>query len=283
MTDPDRLRGELLSAWEQAAPAWGSRASALRDWGMPVSSWMLDHLQLQPGQRVLELAAGTGDTGFLAAEIVAPGGGIVISSDGAEAMVDLARRRAGELGVRGVEFRELQLEWIDLPTADVDGILCRWGLMLVVDPATCLQECRRVLRPGGRIALAVWDIAEVNPWMTLPRQAVAEASGEAPARTAGPGPFALASADRLRELLAAAGFTEIVIEPVELERRADSADAFLAETLALSKTFSEAWEGLDEGGRERAAARLRELSRGSAGADGQLRIAGRSLVAAASA
>src|SRR5947209_1615933 len=282
--EPDEQRAALREGWERSAPGWAQRAAAVRDWGMPISTRMIDRLNLQPGQRVLELAAGPGDTGFLAAEIVAPGGGVVISSDGAEAMVEVARSRAQALGVRGVEFRQLELEWIDLPTADMDRILCRWGLMLVVDPAACLTECRRVLRPGGRIALAVWDVLDANPWMTLPRQALTEVLPAAAAPPApGPGPFALASAERLRELIEEAGFVEVTVEAVELERRIDHPAAFLEETLTLSESFRRAWDGLDDRARERVAGRLRELSEPMRGPDGDLRIGGRSLVAAASA
>ena len=79
---------------------------------MPVSTWMIDHLALQPGMRVLELAAGPGDTGFLAAELIKPGG-MLISSDATEAMLEIARGRARQMGIDNVEFRQLELEWID--------------------------------------------------------------------------------------------------------------------------------------------------------------------------
>ena len=72
-------------------------------------------------------------------------------------MVDVARARATELGVRNVEFRIIDAESIDVPAAAVDVVLCRWGYMLMADPAAALQETRRVLRPGGRVALAAWD------------------------------------------------------------------------------------------------------------------------------
>ena len=114
--DPDTLRAQMLERWELAASGWGKRAEDVRDHGMPVSLWLIEHLALQPGQRLLELAAGPGDTGFLAAELITPGG-TLISSDGADAMLELARNRAEKLGIHNVEFKSLQLEWIDLPTA----------------------------------------------------------------------------------------------------------------------------------------------------------------------
>lgn len=89
-SDPQALRAELLERWERAASGWGRRAPHLRGFGMPVSAWMIEHAGLQPGQRVLELAAGPGETGLLAAELIRPGG-MLISSDASENMLELAR------------------------------------------------------------------------------------------------------------------------------------------------------------------------------------------------
>jgi ubiquinone/menaquinone biosynthesis C-methylase UbiE len=93
---------------------------------------------------VLELAAGAGDTGFAAASDA----GRLLCTDFSPAMLDVARRRAGELGITNVEFRVLDAEHLDLDTASVDGVLCRLGYMLVADPAAALAETRRVLRPA---------------------------------------------------------------------------------------------------------------------------------------
>ena len=107
---------------------------------MPVSAGVIDALALQPGQRVLELAAGPGDTGFLAAEQIAPGG--LLISSAAQAMLEVARERAARLRITNVEFQQLSLEWIDLPAADVDAALCRWGLMFVTSiPAPRCRRC----------------------------------------------------------------------------------------------------------------------------------------------
>ena len=166
---------------------------------------MVDAVAPQPGERVLELAAGLGETGLLAAELVAPGGEVIIS-DQAEAMLEGARERAAELGIENVSFQVLGGEWIDLPLASVDIVLCRWGYMLMADPAAALAETRRVLAPGGRLATAVWDAIERNPWASLPGQELAE-HGLAPpgAGRRQPGPFALGDAARFAELLARRG------------------------------------------------------------------------------
>ncbi len=123
---------------------------------------MLDAVSLQPGERVLELAAGLGETGMLAAERVAPMGGVIVS-DQADAMLDGARARALQLGLSNIEFQVLGAEWIDLPLASVDAVLCRWGYMLIADPSAALAETRRVLRPGGRLALAGVGLRPAQP------------------------------------------------------------------------------------------------------------------------
>src|SRR6202046_4760187 len=196
--DPDQQRATSREAWEQAAAGWGRLADRGRDWAIEVSATMGGALALQPGQRVLELAAGPGDTGFMAAELVAPGG-TLICSDGAEAMLAVARERAAAQGISNVEFRQLELEWIDLPTADVDAVLCRWGIMLVVDSEAAAQEIRRVLRPGGHAALAVWDEPQSNPWTTVAADALTELGVMAPAQPDEPGMFKLAAKGALEE------------------------------------------------------------------------------------
>jgi ubiquinone/menaquinone biosynthesis C-methylase UbiE len=242
---------------------------------------MVERLELRPGQRVLELAAGPGDTGFLAARAIAPG--TLISSDASEAMVELARARAREQGMENVEFAQLQLEWIDLPAASVDAVLCRWALMLCVDPSAAASEMRRVLRPGGRLAAAVWDTAERNPWATVPGQALVELGHADPPDPERPGMFALAPEARLRELLQRAGFLEVVVEGVDLDRSYATAGEYLAETVDLSALFAEVWERLEERERADVTERVASLSAPYRAADGSLWLPGRSLVAAASA
>ena len=187
--DANAHREASLQGWEAAAAGWVRSQDLLREFGAPVSHWMIDAIAPQPGQRVLELAAGLGETGLLAAELVAPVGGAIIS-DQAEAMLAGARERASELGLSNIEFQVLNAEWIDLPVASVDAVLCRWGYMLMADPAAALSETRRVLRSDGRLAMAVWDSLERNPWAQLPALELGERGLGALPAPGTPGPFA---------------------------------------------------------------------------------------------
>jgi ubiquinone/menaquinone biosynthesis C-methylase UbiE len=275
-------RLQMLERWERGAAGWSRRADSVQEFGMRVSVWMVEHVDLQPGQQVLDLAAGPGDTGFLAAELVKPGGTLT-SSDASRAMLGVAAGRARDLGVTNVEFKQLELEWIDLPTASVDAVLCRWGLMFTLDPAAALQECRRVLRPGGRIAVAVWDAPEHNPWATLATRALVELGHTEPPDPDAPGMFALADADRLQNLLEDAGFVEVMVEPVDLSRTAASADAFVEETLDLNSQFADLRRALSASQWREVMDRIRALSHPFAAATGALRFPARSLAAAACA
>lgn len=279
--DPDQQRAASREMWERAAAGWDRNADRVRNWGMPVSVAMLDGLALQPGQRVLELAAGPGDTGFMAAELIRPGG-TLISSDGAEAMLDVARRRAAEAGLDDVEFVLLDLEWIDLPTASVDAVLCRWGIMLTVDPDAAAREMRRVLRAGGRAALAVWDIPARNPWATVPTQVMVELGHTEPPDRDAPGMFALAGEGRLAGLLQDAGFVEVAVEPVAVERRYQRVQDYIDDTLEMSPTFGNAIKELTEAQRDEVLQRIGDAAARFDGPDGIV-LPGSTLVAVASA
>ncbi len=280
--DPDQLRSQMRERWERSAVGWERAADDVRRFGMPVATAMIEGARLQPGLRVLELAAGPGDVGLLAAELIRPGGTLIFT-DGAEAMVDAARRRAAALGIDNAEFRQMELEWIDLQTASVDRVLCRWGLMFAVDPGASLSEMRRVLAPSGRVALAVWDEAAQNPWATIPTRTLVELGHVEPPDPAAPGMFAQAAPGVLEDLLQSAGFVEVEVERVDVERGATDVDAYIRETVELSSPFSEALSGMDDEQRRAVRSRIGELAQPYARPDGSLRLPGRSLVAAAAA
>jgi ubiquinone/menaquinone biosynthesis C-methylase UbiE len=155
MTPPAEMSGQHETARQQSRAAWGAVA---RGWyaqreelwkaSRPVSEWMVRRLDPQPGDTVLELAAGPADTGLMAARLVGRSGRVIVT-DFTPEMVAAARRRAQELGAQNAEFRVLDAERMDLETDSVDGVLCRWAYMLMIDPSAAFAETRRVLRPGG--------------------------------------------------------------------------------------------------------------------------------------
>jgi SAM-dependent methyltransferase len=214
-----------LSSQEIAA-AWERHRSLLFEGQRQVSEWILDHLDPQPGQTILELTAGPGETGFLSAERVGPTGRL-ISSDLNEGMVAAARRGAEARGLTNVDFRVIDAAAIDLPDDSVDGVQSRFGLMLVPQRDRAFAECRRVLRPGGRLAYAVWGAMDRNPWLTQLVGAVLQHGHAPPGDPLGEGGvFSLAHPDFNRDVLAGAGFTDVVVEEIPGTMRYGSLDEY---------------------------------------------------------
>jgi SAM-dependent methyltransferase len=214
----NEIRQESRERWAGSASGWEERADLLRRMTMRVSTWMVEAIAPQPGHTVLELAAGPGDTGFLAAELIEPGG-TLICSDLVPEMLSVAQRRAEALGLRNVRFRQIDAETMDVEAASLDGVLCRWGYMLMPDGEAALRETRRVLRPGGRLALAAWAEPDANPWTALPpRELVARGRMEPPDPDA-PGQFAWSAEGTIADRLDAAGFVEYEIESLDFEIR----------------------------------------------------------------
>ncbi len=223
--DATEFRQASHSVWEAMAPGWDTRHAWFEERARPVAERMLERLDPAPGQTVLELAAGTGVVGFAAARLVEPGGTVIVS-DFSEGMVEAAERHAAELELGNVECRVLDAERLDLPDDAVDGVLCRWGYMLMPEPEAAFAETRRVLRAGGRLSCAVFGAPELNPWVTLPSRVLRE-HGHMPATDVGtPGILALSDRGRLRRLFGDAGFSEPQIDEVAFTWQFPNLDAY---------------------------------------------------------
>jgi SAM-dependent methyltransferase len=242
--------------WSDAAASW-ARAAEEEETGASgdATPWMLEAAELQPGQRVLELACGAGRVGLQAASRVGPDG-TVLCSDFSQAMVDAVAERVERLGVSNVSTRLLDAQKLELPEDDFDAVLCRFGYMLMADPAQALRESVRVLRPGGRLALAVWGTAEKNPWLWLVIGALIDHLNAPPPEQGAPGPFSLGDHDRLRALVEGAGSVDVEVEDIETEQTYESLEAWWEEILEVSGPLAAMLKALPEEDREAIRARV---------------------------
>lgn len=278
---PEERRRRLEAMSEAMAPGWERRRARIDATLEPVRRWMVRELAPARGETVLELAAASGDTGLEAAAIVG-GEGRLISTDLTPAMVEIGRRRAAEVGARNVEHRLMDAERIDLPDGSVDGVLCRFGYMLMADPAAALAETRRVLRPGGRVALAVWGPPERNPWVATAGRVLVEGGHVPPPSAGDPSPFGLADAGRTAALLAGAGLASARVEEVPVTAAFRDVDDYLSLTEDTAGPLGIALRGLPAGARDDVRRRLDDALAPFA-ADGALALPGVALCAVASA
>ena len=216
----DEVRNRVHRMWGSVAAAWAEHADEVEHRAAAVSRAMVDAVAPEPGQAVLELACGAGALGLAIAERVSPGGSVVLSDVAPEMVAIAAERAAGRRqhgdGPRQVTARVIDLEQIDLPENAVDIVVCREGLMFAVDPGAAAREIARVVRPGGRVAVAVWGPRDRNPWLGILADAIEEHTGLPVPPPGVPGPFSLGAEGALETTLIGAGFEQVRIEEVPL-------------------------------------------------------------------
>ncbi len=192
---------------------WADMQTKLDEMTGPFGAAALASANAAPGEKVIDVGCGCGDTAIALARTVGPGGevqGVDVSSP----MLEVARRRAAETAYAHLTFREADASIAPLPNGR-DLIFSRFGVMFFSDPTAAFQHLRGALRAGGRMGFCCWRHPRENPWAMVPLMAAREALSvnPGPSDPTAPGPFAFADEDRLRGILTGAGFTDINIEP----------------------------------------------------------------------
>jgi SAM-dependent methyltransferase len=223
MTGPNFASAEYAEQWRRGKRLRGEASEA-------VTKMMLDLANLQVGDRVLELAAGMGDLAVMTARRVGPSG-FVLATDISTSMLNLAAETVREAGLTNVETRIMDAENLDVAPDSFNAALSRFALMLFPDRAKALAGVYRALKPTGRFAVSVWSTAEKNPLHGLPL-AIVSRLAKIPAPLPGqPGMFALSGDGMLEECFTTAGFRDVVVRAVPVQRHFPS----IAEAVSAMK------------------------------------------------
>lgn len=206
-----RIRQQQLKHWDAVADGWDAWLAWTERNFSPVTDWFVDAAGWRPGLRALDVACGAGYPALIGAARLRPEG-TQVATDISPAMVAAVSRRAQGAGLLNVECAAMDAEHLQLPDASFDAVTNAYGLMFCPDPQRAVDEAYRVLKPGGRFALAAWDEPSKSPFFTV-ITAVAAPMLSLPVPDPGaPGPFRLASAPLLEGMLRTSGFSSVSVE-----------------------------------------------------------------------
>src|SRR3546814_665593 len=198
----------------------------------PLGRAAMNALTAMPGERILDIGCGSGQTSLELVGAVEPGGE-VLGIDLSAPLLEVAQRRNS--GHQGLRFVQGDAQVFPFAPASFDAAFSRFGVMFFADPVAAFLNIRRGLKPGGRLAFACWRSLEENPTYTLPMQAAAAYLPPVPPNVEpdAPGPFAFANQERVRTILAAAGFEAVNVAPHDEAVGSGSLESALALSLKV--------------------------------------------------
>jgi SAM-dependent methyltransferase len=216
-TDPRTIKEQQKKDWGDAADSWRRNHERLKEVSAPVTSAMLEGALVSPGNRVLDIACGSGIPAIPAAQAVGSAG-FVLATDQAPEMLEVARGNAQSEGVANIEFRLVDGEELNVEPASFDAVTCRWGIMFMPEPVLCLKQAYDALKPDGRLAVAVWGPPDRNPFIGLPIGIARQyyTGPPLPDPTQPGGVFSFANKERLQFVIEQAGFRDIRIDEMDI-------------------------------------------------------------------
>src|SRR6266550_4687334 len=197
---------EQIAEWNGAlGQRWVAMQQEIDRIVVPFGDAALKAAAPQPGERVIDIGCGCGDTSIEIARIVGAAGA-VLGIDVSQPMLEVARSSGALAKCAHLTFRDGDASEAELPT-NTDLLFSRFGVMFFSQPAQAFSHLRQSLRPGGRCVFVCWRAPRDNAWAMTPLSAARTAMGvtPTPADPNAPGPFAFADADRVRALLSGAG------------------------------------------------------------------------------
>lgn len=197
--DPD-----LIHEWSESAPYWEKHREIIRQMFAPVAQALIADAQIASRQAVLDIATGPGEPALSIAALVGPAGE-VIGIDPAPEMVAAACRETERRGLKNAQFRVASASDLPFPADTFDAVTSRFGVMFFPSPIDSVREILRVLKPGRKFALAVWHLAEKNPFFYTVSRVIERHLGSAPPAPDAADAFRFANPGKLLDIVSAAG------------------------------------------------------------------------------
>jgi len=202
---------QVINQWSGSAPYWERHREVIREMFAPITQALVEDAQIHSGQTVLDVATGQGEPALDIAALMALGGRVV-GIDPVAQMIEAARRAAETMGRGNVQFQVAFADQLPFPGHTFDAVVCRLGIMFFPSPVDAVREMLRVLKPDGKLALAVWHFAERNPFHSVVSSVLdryIDSPPQPPEPPDAPGAFRFAAPGKLAGVLAEAGATGV--------------------------------------------------------------------------
>ncbi len=220
----EEIREQQKASWNKFSPGWKKWDEITMDFLRPMGDEIIRLINPKGTDVVLDIAAGTGEPGLTIATMLK--GGKVVITDLSDDMLEIARENAASRDIKNIETKACDV--CELPFADntFDAISCRFGFMFFPDVLLAAKEMVRVLKPGGRIAVAVWNVPEKNFWITATMGTINKNMELPPPPQGAPGMFRCAKDGFISGLFSQTGLKNISQKEVAGRLNSKTADVY---------------------------------------------------------
>lgn len=268
---------ETLQQWRETASYWTKHHDTIRTMFLPLTRALIEQARIAPGQSVLDVAGGSGEPSLTIAQAVGPSG-FVMCTDAIAEMVAVAEREALARGLKNMQFRQCTADSLPFADESFDVAVSRLGIMFFPDPVAAVREMLRVIKPGGRVALAVWGKSELNPYSYVVTNVVSRYVPAAPVAPDAPDAFRFAEPGKLAGVLKDAGAIDVTERVVKFDMAAPlSPEEFWDMRSEISESLREKLKTLSSEDRGRLADEIQEAVR-EFFPDGQMRFPAQMLI-----
>jgi SAM-dependent methyltransferase len=277
--DVVEFRGKQRTDWAKAAEGWHEWQERMYPATQPVSDRLVQMAELERGDRVLDVAAGSGEPALTAARAVGAEGS-VLATDISPEMLAFGRERAAAAGIDNIDFVESDASSLDFPPESFDAALSRWGIIFEPEAEAAAARIRSFLKPGGRVAISSWGAPERVPMIAVPMKTALTRLGIPPPPPGTPGPLSRPTPEAIAGLLEDGGFSDVEVDEVELEFEWESVEEFTRFTRDIVAPLTALLAQHPPEARDETWLAIGEAMRPHAAADGTLRLRNLALVAA---
>jgi len=277
--DSAGFRDGQRQQWNAAASGWRKWSELIDGASSGVSQRLVELAGVEPGSRVLDVAAGYGEPSLTAARATGPDGSVVATDISAE-MIAFGRERAAAAGFGNLEFVESDAAGLEFPEGSFDAALSRWGIIFEPDGEAAATRVRGFLKPAARMAISSWGLPERVPFLAIPMRTAMQRLGVPPPPPGTPGPLSRPTPEALGGLLDAAGFSAVGVEEAEVTLEWQSAEEFTSFIKEIAPPISAMIEPHPQDVQEETWAAITDAIRQEAAGDGALRLANLVLLAA---